>query len=199
VFINLLNPILSGVTSPNTSDEELIAVYLETQNGNYFDIIYNRYSKKVFAKCLTILKDYTLAEDAMQDIFIKLLFNLSKFSGKSKFSTWLYSITYNFCIDKIRKAKKNKETSAEDLSVYGGADDDQIEDKILLEADIENLKIVLDKIPVNDKVILLMKYQDEMSIKDICLVVNKSESAVKMQIKRAKEKFIKIHDEILVT
>lgn len=199
MFINLLNPILSGVTSPNTSDEELIAVYLETQNGNYFDIIYNRYSKKVFAKCLTILKDYTLAEDAMQDIFIKLLFNLSKFSGKSKFSTWLYSITYNFCIDKIRKAKKNKETSAEDLSVYGGADDDQIEDKILLEADIENLKIVLDKIPVNDKVILLMKYQDEMSIKDICLVVNKSESAVKMQIKRAKEKFIKIHDEILVT
>lgn len=198
MFVNLLNPIISGAASHSASDEELIAIYLETQNENYFDIIYNRYSKKVFAKCLTLLKEYNLAEDAMQEIFIKLLFNLSKFSNKSKFSTWLYSITYNFCIDKIRKGKKNIESYAEDISIYGDAIEDEVEDKMLLETDIENLKIVLNELPVKDKAVLLMKYQDDMSIKEICSVFDKSESAIKMQIKRAKEKFIKIHDEITI-
>ncbi|HRX30052.1 MAG TPA: RNA polymerase sigma factor [Saprospiraceae bacterium] len=177
------------------TDEELVEEYLKTQNGCYFDVLYERYSKKVFAKCLSLLKDYNLAEDAMQDIFLKLMTNLSKFKNKSKFSTWLYSITYNFCIDSIRKGKRNVEDYNEDLSNYNESENDQISDKILLETEIYNLKIILEKLPLQDKMILLMKYQDDMSIKEICDVYNKTESAIKMQIKRAKEKFVKYHNE----
>ncbi len=199
MFINLLNPVISGVFSENTSDEELVSIYLDTQNSAYFDIIYKRYSKKVYAKCLSILREHNLAEDAMQDVFIKLLMNISKFSNKSKFSTWLYSITYNYCIDKIRKGKRTPEQTTEDVSIYGDQVDDGIEDKLILETEIENLKVVLNEIPTKDKIILLMKYQDEMSIKDICGVYKKSESAIKMQIKRAKEKFIKKHYELIAS
>ena len=65
-------------------------------------------------------------------------------------------------------------------------------DKELLEMDLHELKIVLEKLPVNDSAILLMKYQDELSIKEIAEVLNKTESAVKMQIKRAKERAKKL-------
>lgn len=196
MIINLLNPIISGAASKSISDEEAIVEYLATQNVNYFNILYNRYSKKVFGKCYSLLKSEARAEDAAQEIFVKVLLNLSKFSGKSKFSTWLYSITYNFCIDVIRKNKKNLGVLVEDIGIYGDVVVDDIEDSDIMETNVLRLKEVLNVLPSGDKAILLMKYQDEFSIKEICGILDKSESAVKMKIKRAKEKFIRTYKEL---
>ena len=196
LIINLLNPVISGAASKSISDEEAIEAYLESQNSNYFNILYDRYSKKVFGKCYSLLKSEAKAEDAAQEIFVKVLLNLSKFSGKSKFSTWLYSITYNYCIDAIRKNKKNIGVLVDDIGIYGEKVVDEIDDSELLEKNVYRLKEVLNILPAGDKAILLMKYQDEFSIKEICGIIDKSESAVKMKIKRAKEKFIRTYKEL---
>jgi RNA polymerase sigma-70 factor (ECF subfamily) len=195
-LINLLYPLLSKDISSTISDEDVVKEYLATSNVAYFDILYKRYSGKVFGKCISILKSESAAEDATQDIFMKILLNLSKFSGKSKFSTWLYSITYNFCIDTIRRRKKDKSVLVDDMSMEHDTADDDIEDRFLMETNVKRLKVILEKVPTGDKTILLMKYQDEMSIKEIGGILGKSESAVKMKIKRAKQKFKKIHHEI---
>ncbi|MEM6316965.1 MAG: sigma factor, partial [Bacteroidota bacterium] len=84
-----------SINKMKISDEELIRHYLDTQNSKYFDQLYSKYATKVFSKCISLLKDEAGAQDATQDIFLKIFLNLSKFSGKSKFSTWIYSITYN--------------------------------------------------------------------------------------------------------
>lgn len=196
LIINLLNPVISGAASKSISDEEAIEAYLETQNTNYFNILYDRYSRKVFGKCYSLLKSEARAEDAAQEIFVKVLLNLSKFSGKSKFSTWLYSITYNFCIDTIRKSKKNIGVLVDDIGRYGDVVEDEIEDSEIIETNVYRLKEVLNILPSGDKAILLMKYQDEFSIKEICKIIDKSESAVKMKIKRAKEKFLRKYKEL---
>lgn len=191
-----MNPIISGVAPKSMTDEETIEAYLATQNANYFNVLYDRYSSKVFGKCFSLLKSETKAQDAAQEIFVKVLLNLSKFSGKSKFSTWLYSITYNFCIDVIRKNKRDVGVLVDDINAYGDEVADDIEDAQILETNVIRLKEVLNEIPAGDKAILLMKYQDEFSIKDICEILNKSESAIKMKIKRAKEKFVKTYKEM---
>jgi len=196
LIINLLNPVISGATSKSISDEEAIEAYLETQNASYFNILYDRYSKKVFGKCYSLLKSEAKAEDAAQEIFVKVLLNLSKFTGRSKFSTWLYSITYNYCIDTIRKNKKNVGVLVDDIGRYGEEVEDDIDDSEIMETNVLRLKEVLNILPAGDKAILLMKYQDEFSIKEICSIIDKSESAVKMKIKRAKEKFIKTYKEL---
>ncbi len=181
---------------PSTmSDEDVIKEYLATQNSAYFEILYKRYSGKIFGKCISLLKDEARAADATQEVFMKILINLSKFSGKSKFSTWIYSITYNFCIDMIRREKKNPSLLVDDIETKYDKEDD-VEDVYLLEMKVKRLKIILEEIPVMDKSILLMKYQDEMSIKEISEITKKSESAVKMKIKRAKQKFRKTYKEI---
>lgn len=196
MIINLLNPVISGATSKSISDEDAIIEYLATQNVNYFNILYDRYAKKVFGKCYSLLKSEAKAEDAAQEIFVKVLLNLSKFSGKSKFSTWLYSITYNFCIDAIRKNKKNIGVLVDDIGIYGEEVIDDIDDSEIMETNVIRLKEILNILPSGDKAILLMKYQDEFSIKEICGILDKSESAVKMKIKRAKEKFIRTYKEL---
>lgn len=176
------------------SDEELIRLYLETQNSRYFDQLYGKYSTKVFSKCISLLKDEGNAQDATQDIFLKIFLNLSKFGGKSKFSTWIYSITYNYCIDLIRKKKKQGNIFSDDIE---RAPDlaEEVPDSALLEMEVKKLKIVLDIIPVGDKAVLLMKYQDEMSIKEMARALDKSESAIKMKLKRAKHKAQKAYNE----
>lgn len=185
---------VSRTMSKTLTDEELVAEYLKTQNVAYFDKLYERYSGKIFAKCISLLKYESVAEDAMQEIFMKILLNLSKFSGKSKFSTWIYSITYNFCIDIIRRKKKDPSMLMDNFSDGNDVIDD-VDDAFLLETNIARLKVILEEIPTSDKAILLMKYQDEMSIRDIGMVLDKSESAIKMKIKRAKQKFRSIYQE----
>lgn len=180
-------------------DNELIARYLKEQNPEYFTTLYRRYGGKVFAKCISMLGDEALARDAVQDIFIKVFLNLSKFNEQSSFSTWLYSITYNFCIDLIRKKKKIPVLLTEDVGRIGDEPEVDVPDSILLEMKQERLERVLAELPEGDRIILLMKYMDDMSIKDIAEFFQKTESAIKMQIMRAKQKAQVIYDELYAT
>ena len=74
-------------------------------------------------------------------------------------------------------------------------DEDLIEDERLISVKVDHMKEILGEMKEIDKSMLLMKYQDDLSIKEIVDITNKTESAVKMQLKRAKEKFVKIHEE----
>ncbi len=177
------------------SDSELIKRYLESRDSAYFSMLYNKYSGKIYSKCISLLKNEALAQDATQDIFIKIYLNLTKFSERSKFSTWVYSITYNYCIDFLRRKKKEKNLFSDEMENPPDIVED-VPDNELLEMEVSRLKVVLEKVPVGDKAILLMKYQDEMSIKEIAAALDKSESAIKMKIKRAKHKAQKIYKEI---
>ncbi len=176
------------------TDEELVDLYLETQNVAYFNLIYKRFSGKVFGKCLSLLKSESDAEDATQDVMMKILLNLSKFSGRSRFSTWIYSITYNYCIDFIRKKKKDPSIYVDDF-IENLDVQEEVDDRFLMEMNVKRLKVILEVIPIADKSILMMKYQDEMSIREIGGILEKSESAIKMKIKRAKQKFKKTFKE----
>ncbi|MFN7119328.1 MAG: RNA polymerase sigma factor [Saprospiraceae bacterium] len=175
-------------------DFEVISSYLKTQASMCFSLLYQRYASKIYAKCLTILKDEMLAEDATQEIFMKIFLNLSKFEDKAKFSTWIYSIAYNYCIDYLRRKQKS-DIFSEDIEK---APDVQYEvsDEALIEMETQQLKRVLEALPAGDRALLLMKYQDDLSIKEIADVLKKTESAVKMKLKRAKEKAQQIKEEL---
>ena len=170
------------------SDAEVVRLYLQTQRSDYFSLLYQRYATKVFGKCISILKDYDEAKDAVQDIFVKIMTNLASFGERAQFSTWIYSITYNYCIDIIRKKKKEKTLFSDDIERVPDVAAEEVPDEFLLEMQVTHLKTVLDMLSYEDKMILLLKYQDEMSIRDISEVLGKTESAVKMKIKRAKHK-----------
>jgi RNA polymerase sigma-70 factor (ECF subfamily) len=178
---------LKTVTKKQLTDEEVIDRYLATQSSVYFSMLYDRYITKVYSKAISLLKDEAKAQDAAQEIFIKIFTHLAKFNKKSKFSTWVYSITYNFCIDVIRKSKKQSKLFS-DEEAEGQEVIEEIDDKVLLEMELERLKTVLDLLNVDDKAVLIMKYKEGLSIKEISEVFDKTESAIKMKIKRAKHK-----------
>ncbi len=169
------------------ADIEVIRRYLATKDARHFTVLYRRYAGKVYGKCLALLKEEHQARDATQDIFLKIFLNLAQFAEQAKFSTWVYSITYNYCIDLIRKKKKLTDIFSDSMERLPDTEE-EVHDEELLTMEANRLRTVLDNIPIGDKAILLMKYQDDLQIKEIAAVLGKTESAVKMKIKRAKHK-----------
>ena len=84
----------------------------------------------------------------------------------------------------------------EDVGKLSKETDEDVPDSVLLEMKQERLKAVMKDLPPDDKAILMMKYIDDLSIKDIAGVLNKTESAIKMQIMRAKQKSQQIYSEL---
>lgn len=178
----------------NIEDEILVFKIVETNNQHLFGILYDRYANKIYNKCLGFVDDNEEAQDMTHDIFLKLYVKLKSFKGKSKFSTWVYSFTYNFCINYIqRKYKKEDKKLSDDISEDFN---EEVDDKEIYELKIEKLSQSLKMLNVEDKTILLMKYQDDFSIKDIAETLEIGESATKMRLNRAKSRLINLYNSL---
>jgi len=185
---------LKNKSLKNTPDDELVRLYVETQRNLYFEELYDRYVDKVYRKCLSFVKNEAQAEDFTHDIFLRLVLKIGTFKEHAKFSTWLYSITYNYCMDQIKIIKKQAETTLEENFDL----EQEYDNAELVEIQAQDLKKALQKIDPNERAMLLMKYQDDFSIKEIADTLNITESAVKMRLMRTKEKLRKIYTENIV-
>lgn len=179
--------------SSTLTDEELAQLFVRTQLNQYFELLYQRYSEKVFKKCYSFVRNSQQAEDYTHDIFLKLIVKIGTFKESARFSTWLYSITYNYCMDQLRSVKRSKEIPL-DIDIDW---EDESQDN-LAELQALGLKHSLEKLDPKDRAVLLMKYQDDFSIKEIAEALQTTESAVKMKLMRSKKRLRKIYLENIV-
>ncbi|MDF4223492.1 sigma-70 family RNA polymerase sigma factor [Maribacter sp. M208] len=184
---------VSGGKKEEYTDLELVKRIVANNDSMLFGVLYDRYSKLVYNKCLGFAKSNKEAEDLTQDIFLMLYVKLGSFKGNSKFSTWLYSFTYNFCVNYVNR---NKERKINDNSVKFETHEDvpvEVTDNLLLEMQVDKLKKALELIAPEDKSILLLKYQDGASIKELEDILELKSSAIKMRLKRAKAKVTEMY------
>ncbi|WP_232304814.1 MULTISPECIES: RNA polymerase sigma factor [Maribacter] len=176
------------------TDEDLVKDIVEKRDTMLFGVLYDRYSKLVYNKCYGFAKSQKEAEDLTQDVFLMLFVKLGSFKGKSKFSTWLYSFTYNFCVNYVNRDKGrkigDKSNSIDDTELELSM---EVTDESLLELQVSKLKQALEMIPPEDKSILLLKYQDGVSIKELETLLELGPSAIKMRLKRAKARVIETY------
>lgn len=182
---------LQALDFSDTDDQELVELYLTTRSERFFSELYRRYSSKVYAKSLSMLMDESQANDAVQDVFEKVLRRIGGFRKDSKFSTWLFSITNNHCIDVLRKKQRQRgKTEAipeKDIP-------EVIEDADWLEEQSPKaIKYILQELSELDRAALVFKYMEEMSVKEIASAMGLQESATKMRLKRARTRAKKIY------
>jgi RNA polymerase sigma-70 factor (ECF subfamily) len=177
------------------SDKDLVKEIVLSKKSILFAELYDRYASLVYNRCLSFVSSKMEAEDLTHDIFLLLYVKLKTFKGKSKFSTWLYSLTYNFCVNYIQRNtyKVNEKTQKTEITKEL---DMTITDYDILQLKTEKLKKVLSILNPKHKMVLLLKYQDELSLREIQTVLKISESAVKMRLKRAREKVMELYKKI---
>ena len=175
----------------NTSDEELIRLIVQENKTGLFELLYKRYYKKVADKCHSFIKDRRQAEDFANDILSKAYEKLPGFKGNAQFSSWLYAITYNYSIDYLRLKKKlhypnwNSQNEIPDIVDESEAD--------LEDFSYDNLMKIMEMIHPEEKALLLMKYQDKLTGRQIAETLRISEDAVKMRLKRARSRVIYLY------
>lgn len=183
---------------PPMSDEQLIDLYLNTNKQSAIQELCNRYDKKILSKCYSMTKSKDIAEDLRQDIMLKMIDKLGSFKGLSSFSTWLYSITYNHCIEHLRKYKRVRFDDLKDLlEIPEEVADEEIEE--VFELRLERINFLLELLKPEDKAILLMKYHEGFDLKRIMEVTGiAGMSAAKMRLNRAKTRLIALYNKFLL-
>jgi RNA polymerase sigma factor (sigma-70 family) len=182
---------MKDIQSNDLPDEKLIEKILVDGKIELYSIIYSRYFLKVKDKCFSFLKNNTRAEEFANDILSKVFEKLDTFQGKSSFSSWLYSISYNMVIDYLRKKKQLHYPNWNQSNELPEIIDESTAE--INELSYEKLTEVFEKIHPEEKALLLMKYQDSLSIKDIARSLIISEDAVKMRLKRARSRVVYLY------
>lgn len=173
------------------TDEALVEAIVKTNDTLLFEVLYDRFASLVYNKCYSFANGEDEAKDLTQDVFLRVYVKLGSFKGKSKFSTWLYAFTYNHCVNYVTRntAKKIEKQSVSSDSIENiGEDVDSTKEFDNMR--VEHLQKVMEMISPDEKMILLLKYQDNLSIKELASALEIGESAVKMRLKRAKEKLV---------
>ena len=167
------------------SDEEMIRHYLPHKPDQCFETLYNRYVGKVYRRCLSMTKDSEQAHDFTHDIFLKVFDKLTAFQERSSFSTWLYSIAYNYCSDQLRIAKRLNFSSIEEGVKHEPVDS---HDAQLHEETIQLVKRAMETLSSKEQDLLRLKYEDGLSIDTIAQTYDLNTSTVKMRLKRSRDK-----------
>ncbi|WP_297338311.1 sigma-70 family RNA polymerase sigma factor [Algoriphagus sp.] len=152
-------------------DSELIAQY---RNGSEaaFDLLVDRYKSKVYTTIFLIVKEQSLAEDLLQDVFVKVVHTLNsdKYNEEGKFKPWLMRIAHNLAIDHFRKAKRYPTIMMEDgSSIFNSLQfaDENVEDKQVREEGVELVKRLIEELPDAQKQVLIMRHYMDMSFQEI--------------------------------
>jgi RNA polymerase sigma factor (sigma-70 family) len=173
------------------SDQELMRI---VQAGDHSPAseIYDRYAGRIYNFALRFLKSPEAAEDAMQEVFVKMMRHASQFQGDAKLSTWLFSITANWCRDYLRKSD-NKPKETEDVLVSLPASADTAPDRSFERRENELLiQRALQALTAEQReAILLSRYQG-LSYAEIAQIAGCSEGAVKTRVFRAMETLKKL-------
>ena len=171
---------------------------VRAQSGDLqsFETLVRFYDRKVLGFALRLLKNSDDARDAYQDIFLKAFQALPGFKGESRFSTWLYRITYHTCVNYLRKRKTIREQlffpeDEENRDSVVFRDENAIdpeEDFLQKEFALEIEKIVRTFSPKMQAVFYL-RYQNELPLKEISSATGLSLNSVKNYLFRMHGKF----------
>src|SRR4029077_19879042 len=168
------------------SDQELMRL---VQAGDFSPAaeIYDRYSSRIYNFAYRFLRNSEAAEDATQEVFVKMLKHANQFHGDAKLSTWLFSITANWCRDYLRKSD-NKAKEAEEVLISLPAPSELAPDRNLeRREDEQRIQRALTALtPEQREAILLSRYQG-LSYAEIAQISRCSEGAVKTRVFRAME------------
>ncbi|MDD5547473.1 MAG: RNA polymerase sigma factor [Candidatus Pacebacteria bacterium] len=171
-------------------DSQNIAEYL---NGNEdaLEMVIERHFRAVYNFIYRLVGNKQNASDITQEVFVKVWKNIKKYKNGQSFKTWLFAIAKNTSIDWLRKKKEYvfsefENEEGENVLEDNLADPAPIADKIIANAEKNKLlDSLLEKLPINYKTVLLLRYEDEFTFEEIGEVLGKPLNTVKSQNRRA--------------
>ena len=168
-----------------TMDEKVILQHLKEGSRDALALLWQAHSSNVLNLAFRMLKDRDQAEDILMDVFVQVPKAVQAFRGESALGTWLYRLTVNTCLMKLRSQKRHRELEEEKLDVIVeeviGKLDSQGED-----FDAELLEKGLAQLPAETRSMLWLKDAEDLDVKDLASIYKMPEGTIKARLSRAR-------------
>ncbi|MFC5602018.1 RNA polymerase sigma factor [Sporosarcina koreensis] len=166
-------------------EQRLIQQVLAGDKQAYAHII-NKYKNQLYATILRMTKNPQDAQDLVQDAFIKVYRNLGKYDASGSFSSWLYRVAINHCMDEFRK--KRYSTIQVEIDEAKVVNREHPEVVFLKKEKSRQLERLIATLPEDERLIILLRYVNEISYEEIGEVMDVPLSTVRNKLHRAKKK-----------
>ncbi len=182
------------------------ALMLRYQGGDRaaFAALVKRHKTAVFNFVLRQVRDRGVAEDLTQDVFVRVVQSAADFRHSARFSTWVYTIARNLCIDQLRKAQLRRHPSL-DQPGAGSAEDgptlgertadphpDRAVDRAVIGGELgRRIQIAVEELPEDQREVFLLREVGNVPFKDISTMIGIPENTVKSRMRYALERLQK--------
>ncbi len=172
------------------SDEQLVDKF-KKGSEEAFEGLVDRYEKRVYTLAYRFTGNHADAGDLAQEVFIRVYRALPKFRAESSFSTWIYKVAANVCRDELRKQRRRKTVSLENIQAAQGeiaiADNSQSPEEFVERRDLQvRVQRYIDQLNEEQRLILLLREMQELSYEEIAEVLECSLGTVKSRLSRAR-------------
>lgn len=193
-FIDVtMSTVLSSNAQMTTNQDQIIIHQILQGDTKAFAVLVDRYKDLVFTLALQMLKNREEAEEVSQDTFIKVFKKLKNFKGDSKFSTWIYRIGYNTCLDRIKSNKRKQNTVA--INEFTAHEVKTLDNALsIMEAQEskQTIQNCLQMLPADDCALLTLYYFEELSLEEIGKIIGVKANNVKVKLFRSRKKLTTI-------
>lgn len=161
------------------ADEELVRLYAKG-NNSAFDVLLERYKKKLFSYIYFSVKNESLANDLFQDTFIKAILRIQqgKYTESGKFSAWIMRIAHNLIIDQYRTENNENQISNDEVEkdLFDNANLTELdfESQLSNEQTIEDVNKIMNSLPENQREVVFMRFYQDLSFKEIAEITGVS-------------------------
>jgi len=178
--------------SPSGSDEELAAqAAREGSDGVAFTALMDRHRERVWRVCWRLMGTEHDAEDAAQEVFVRLFFERGKFAGRSRYSTWLHGVAIRTCLTLRRSRSRRRRREAPepggdfDMAEAQAAPHAAPSDAVDAAHDVQKLLEGLDE---EDRALVLMRFAENHDYDELAEMFNTTAGALRMRVSRIREK-----------
>src|SRR5215471_16287445 len=165
-----------------------------------FSQVVQAYRKRILGTIARLIGRPEDVEDVGQEVFLRLYFSLDQLRTPEVFEPWLYRLTVNAAYDYLRRQKRRRESRMSDLSeqqvmmadaAAGGKQSDENQRRSKVREQVEDL---LGQVSDEDRILLMLKEVEGLSLKELEKVYNANENALKVRLFRARQRVLKAHD-----
>jgi len=183
---------MSSNNQMTTNDEHIIN-QINEGDTKAFAILVERYKDLVFTLTIRMLKNREEAEEVSQDTFIKVYKSLAKFKDESKFSTWIYRVAYNTCLDRLKKNKRQlNEVAIDEFTEHKLKTLDDALEHLEKHEQQRAIQDCLQQLPSDDSFILTLFYFEDLSLDEISKIVSIDANTVKVRLFRSRKRLATI-------
>lgn len=181
------------------SDEALM-LQLQTGDLRPFDTLVKRWEKPLLNYCYRMVNDIVLAEDLRQEVFLRIYRSAKTYRPTAQFSTWMYRIATNLCLDTLAKQQRRKEMP---IDAYLESESEGFDERLIDSSDTPEAAVVkketerrvrtaLARLPEDLRVVVVLRHYNGMKFHEIATIVERPTSTVKSRMAAGIERLSKM-------